>query len=52
MPKGEVMDLSKQGFVLEQAKMAKEPQKDARPKLWVRVNARSTWGSCSVLVSP
>ena len=30
--------------------MAKSPQKDAHPKLWVRVNSRNTWGSCSVLV--
>ena len=28
--------------------MDKQPQKDSRPKLWVRVNAHSTWGSCSV----
>ena len=28
------------------AKMAKYPQKDAHPKLWVRVNALGTWGSC------
>ena len=27
------------------AKMAKYPKKIALPKLWVRVNARSTWGS-------
>ena len=29
--------------------MAKQPQKDVHPKLWVRVNARSTWGSCRLV---
>ena len=41
--------LQKQGVSLVDVKMAKLPQKDACPKLWVRVNARSTWGSCRLV---
>ena len=41
--------MPKQGVSLVDAKMAKQPQKDARPKLWVRVNAHNTWGSCRLV---
>ena len=43
--------LPKQGFSLVDAKMAKYPQKDAFPKLWIRVNSSITWGSCRLVFS-
>ena len=38
--------LPKQGASPVDAKMAKQPHKDARPKLWVIVNSHNTWEYC------
>ena len=45
------MILEKYGVSPMDAKMAKSSQKDVLPKLWVRVNACSTWGSSRLVFS-